>query len=326
MAIFDGTLPLLLSGYNDLIGLNVATPLASQHSSTYVRVPFTIDDPDSVIALNLKLQYDDAAVADINGNKVVNHNFTGVPQFNSLADTERPDGNALTAEESLIINQPGLLQAGSNVLAIQVINASLDAERLLILPTLEAITVPDRSFAFMETPTPGTVNSEDFAAVATLPDFSAPAGTFHDPFQLILTTEHVNGKIHYTTDRSLPTESSPLYTNPIVIDQTTMVRTRVYVPDLVSSESTSQTYVELGTQLLDVSSNLPIIVIDNFGQGDLTNGFDLTHRQFQNGSLMLLEPDSMGRSHLTDSPTFTSRMGSHRHENSSFSNPKNGAS
>ncbi len=176
--------------------------------------------------------------------------------------------------------------------------------------------------AFMEPPTPGAANGPGFSAVAQPPSFSVPAGTFTSNFSVTLSSIHPGAQIRYTTDRSLPTQSSTLYTGAISITDTTMVRARVYAADHVPSQPLSQTYIELGSTFADDSSNLPILVIDNFGEGDLTNKFDPAHRVFLNGSFMLFEPDATGRTHLTDTPTFTSRMGAHRRGNSSFDHAK----
>ena len=314
-AIFTGTSPLLIFGYNELIGVDLAGLMPGQNTSAYLRVPFTVDDPSAVVSLELAARYDDAFVAYINGTEVARAGFTGMPQFNSVADVDRPDFAGVSIANFFVTNQPGLLQAGKNILAVQAINKSLFAERFLILPQLSATVAPNRSFAFFDAPTPGNVNGNDFATVAEPAVFSVSEGTFVSDFMLDLSSGHENADIRFTTDRSVPTESSPLYTDPILITTTTMVRARVFVPDQVPSEVCSRTYIKIGGDVADDSSNLPIVVLENFEQG-------IPERDFHNGSIMIFEPDATGRSHLTDAPTFTSRIGFRRRGTTSFNWPQ----
>ena len=52
-ALFNGTSPLLVSGYTELIGLDLVGKLKNQNTSAYVRVPFTASDPESFDLLKL---------------------------------------------------------------------------------------------------------------------------------------------------------------------------------------------------------------------------------------------------------------------------------
>src|SRR5690606_30634608 len=61
--------------------------------------------------------------------------------------------------------------------------------------------------------------------------------------------------IRYTTNGSRPTETSPLYTGPIAINATTVLRARAWVPGLMRSPTATQTY------LLGVPANLPIVSV-----------------------------------------------------------------
>ncbi|MBQ9902525.1 MAG: CotH kinase family protein [Clostridia bacterium] len=62
-------------------------------------------------------------------------------------------------------------------------------------------------------PTPGEENDAS-AAILQKPAFSAAAGYYSSEFDLTLTAEE-GTEIHYTTDGSLPTKDSPVYTKPI---------------------------------------------------------------------------------------------------------------
>ena len=318
-ALFGGTSPLLLSGYETLIGLDVGDDLAGSAASTsaYVRVPFTVANPASFDLLSLRMQYDDAFVAYVNGTEVARSNVTGVPQWNTTADSDRPDTAALFSEEFFIPNTPGLINNGPNLLAVQVLNRTADATRLVVLPELEGTPLPDSVLSFMDTPTPGKENLEGLPRLMNPPTFLAASGTFTDNFLLELATDQPGGEVRYTTDGQEPSESSLLYAGPIDITGTTQIRARVFGADSVPSDVVSETYIKLDSDLEAFSSDLPILVLENFGRG--TPG-----RAFQDAFLAVFEPDETGRSRLTSPVDVGSRIGVHVQGNSSANFPKPG--
>ena len=138
-ALFAGTSPVVVSGYTELIGLDVQSGLFNQNTSAYIRIPFTVDDPSPPEVLTLRVRYDDAFVAYLNGTEVARSGATGIVAWNSAADVDRPDGDALQWEEFPITHLFGLLEQGPNLLAIQVLNHSSDAPRLLVIPELTVV-------------------------------------------------------------------------------------------------------------------------------------------------------------------------------------------
>lgn len=60
------------------------------------------------------------------------------------------------------------------------------------------------------------------------PIFSHPSGFYDDSIKLTLSLGSPGGEIRYTLDCSEPTISSPIYSHPIVIRTTTVVRARVF--------------------------------------------------------------------------------------------------
>ena len=143
-ALFGGRSPLWLNGYSQLIGLNLMSDAAGveESASTYVRVPFTIDRPDTVVSVSLSAHFDDAFVAYINGTEVARSNVTGSPLWNSVASSDRTDAEALRPVEFLIDNQPGLLHTGVNILAIHGLKHDLGDSDFLLLPELDITVQP----------------------------------------------------------------------------------------------------------------------------------------------------------------------------------------
>jgi hypothetical protein len=95
---------------------------------------FDVDDPSAVENLTLRMKYDDAFVAYINGTEVARANFEGDPTFD--AQSTRTARRPTEFEDFLISEHIGLLNPGENVLAIHGMNRSISDRDMLILPTL----------------------------------------------------------------------------------------------------------------------------------------------------------------------------------------------
>jgi hypothetical protein len=104
--------------------------------------------------------------------------------------------------------------------------------------------------------------------------FSRLSGTFVNNFNLTLSTVSQTTQIRYTTDGSIPTQSSSLYSAPITINnaQARRIRARVYESGLAPGPVASHYYVPLAVDAQSFISNLPIIVIDSFGVNIDNNG------------------------------------------------------
>ncbi|MEZ5083399.1 MAG: chitobiase/beta-hexosaminidase C-terminal domain-containing protein [Bacteroidales bacterium] len=63
-----------------------------------------------------------------------------------------------------------------------------------------------------------------YSAYAAKPQMSDTAGFYSEPFMLTITTTQPNSEIHYTIDGSKPISTSPIYTGPIPINETTIVK------------------------------------------------------------------------------------------------------
>ena len=97
---------------------------------------------------------------------------------------------------------------------------------------------------FLET-TPGAPNSsEEYIGVFKDPVvFSVPGGRLNAPVNLELSGAGEGQKIHYTTDASLPTENSPIYTAPIRIANNQVVRAGFFATGYLPAEIDSKTYL-----------------------------------------------------------------------------------
>ncbi|MCE7988429.1 MAG: hypothetical protein DYG89_45305 [Caldilinea sp. CFX5] len=89
------------------------------------------------------------------------------------------------------------------------------------------------------------MRSQAQSAVAP-PAFSVAHGHFTASFQLTLSSTTANAQIRYTTDYSTPTPTKgTLYSGPLTIDKTTVVRAVAYTSGSNQSSTVTQTYIFL---------------------------------------------------------------------------------
>jgi hypothetical protein len=124
------------TGYESVIGIDTGEQMYGKQTSCYIHIPFTVSgDPNRFNSLVLNLRYDDGFIAYINGVEVQRSAFTGTPARNSAAlENHQTD----QFESFDISGHLKILNQGSNVLAIQGLNASASSSNFLISAELLA--------------------------------------------------------------------------------------------------------------------------------------------------------------------------------------------
>lgn len=254
--------------YTDFLETNIQEQMDRVNPSAYFRIRFTVDDPSAVDSLVLRMLFNDGFIAYINGEAVVSRNAPAQPAWNS-----RSSGRQLGAsfEEFNLSPVRGALRSGANVLAIQGFNTSASSADFIVLPELYSIrvdAVDSQSLRYYTRLTPGLPNPrEGFPHIASPPEFSHPSGAYTDDPIVQLATETATGVIRYTLDGSLPTEESEVYSGPIVIENALVMTARTFAPGLLPSPPASRNYVLVHSSVADFSSNLPLVLMNTFGQG-----------------------------------------------------------
>ncbi|MEZ4800388.1 MAG: chitobiase/beta-hexosaminidase C-terminal domain-containing protein [Flavobacteriales bacterium] len=88
-------------------------------------------------------------------------------------------------------------------------------------------------FVIFLDPTPNASNvGTTGIAYAARPQFSLEAGYYATGTTVSITTSEPGATIYYTTDGSFPTNASTLYTGPVTIDVTKVIRAIAYSPDV----------------------------------------------------------------------------------------------
>jgi hypothetical protein len=304
--------------YGSLIGLDLRASMDNVNSSAYIRVPFTVSDGSAFNGLTLRMKYDDGFIAYVNGVKVASSNAPDPPAWNSRATALNDDSRAVIFETFAIPSASGLLQAGSNVLAIQGLNENLGSSDFLILPELDGVDSGnlDRSVRqYFHQPSPGFGNLPGFPNVSKKPEFSLSSQVFLGSLSLSLTVASPQSVIRYTLDGSEPTETSPAFSAPISIQSSTRVRARGFEPGLAPSPIVSESFLSLAADVQNFSSNIPVIVIENFGGGSVPSD------PFQPAFMAIFDTTN-GRSALKNLPDIATRIGIKIRGSSTLGDPK----
>ncbi len=225
---------------------DVTDAMSESATSLYVRVPFHVDDPAVIESLVLWMRYDDGFVAYLNGVEVARANAPAALSFESSATAPRSDSDAVTGFEAFDIPEVAdRLVEGTNVLAIHALNDAAESERFLITPVLEALR-PGTAAVYFTRPTPGAPNGEGLAAIVDDTEFSVDRGFHDEPFDVAITSTTPATTIRYTTDGSTPSASrGTVYTGPVRIPSTTMLRAIAVRDGFLPTDVDTQTYLFL---------------------------------------------------------------------------------
>src|SRR6185503_13810933 len=147
--------------------------------------------------------------------------------------------------------------------------------------------------------------------------FSPRGGAFGKPVSLQISSSLPQSTIHYTVDGSEPDEDSAVYKTPLVLTNSTVVRAMAVAPGHPTGAYATENYTLLDEDLLEFSSNLPLVILNSFG----TN----FSRERKVDAGMQLFDSGKNRTKLTGTPEFSSPClanvrgrGSLRYPKSSF--------
>lgn len=289
-ALYSGASPLELQSYASEIATDVGASLSGVNASSYLRIPFDVADLGLYDGLELRVKYDDGFVAYLNGTEIASRNAPATLAWNSTATATHFNSAAVLYENIDVSSHLGLLQTGSNVLAIHGLNIDASNVDFLLLPRLVDVDLTGDVAQFYTLPTPGGQNNASGTEVVVDPLYSQTSSVITAATPVNISTSTPGAVIHYTTNGTVPTESSPLYTGSINVTSTTQIRARAFKSGERPSNIVSQFYTMLAADALNWNSNLPLIVVDTYG--GVFNGTTLTpvtaHFLQDNGNRTLL--------------------------------------
>ncbi|MFN0126645.1 MAG: chitobiase/beta-hexosaminidase C-terminal domain-containing protein [Verrucomicrobiales bacterium] len=234
--------------YASIIGAGSDTGAAMYEirPTAYVRVPFTIQDPSKVRAVELRMKYDDGFDAFINGVKVASRYMVDEAQWNSFATDNRIDALNDRYETIDIEAAIGALVPGQNVLAIQGCNFTSNGLDFLIDPEVWAyVDEGGAEFdAYFEVPTPGQPNNRSVLGFVQDTKFSVNRGFYSTPFDLSITSATPGATIRYTLDGQPPTAASgEVFTGPIRVGSSVTVRAAAFKEGHRETDVDAHTYL-----------------------------------------------------------------------------------
>ncbi len=300
---------------------DLTTEMKGSNASIYIRIPFEVTDPAEVVTLTLKMKMDDGFAAYLNGSLVATSKAPAPLLFDSKssASSEIRVGDPF---EFFPLDFAGALVAGENILAIHGLNDSLSSSDFLVIPELVG-EIQDISAGpqpgYFEEPTPGAPNGVLNLAPPNLVQFSMTGRAFTQNFSLELSVPNPGAVIHYTTDGSIPTNTpaspSPVYSSPISINGSTMVRAKAFLPGAIEGPGSTEGYMKLDPSQANFSSDLPIVLLHKFSPGQPPGANDSRRVP---GFMLIYEPDpETGRATLTGEPSLGTRCGYRKRGSSS---------
>lgn len=231
--------------YNPLLDLDIQPQWESTRTSFYQRIEFDVTNPAALSSLRLKMQYDDGFVAYLNGVRIAEAAAPTLPNYQSHATQLRDDAQAVQPQSFNLTPYLDSLIAGTNVLAIHVLNITDNSSDLLSVPQLIATELIDDTLTtvFMAEPTPGEPNTPGVPGIVANPSLSAARGFYTAPFQLTIANNTPGAIVYYTTDGSLPTPGNGIqYVGPLNISKTSTVRAQAFRDNFLASSIVTSSY------------------------------------------------------------------------------------
>ena len=118
-------------------------------------------------------------------------------------------------------------------------------------------------------PTPGLNNLNPQQEYASTPVFSQVGGYYNSPVNLTLSSPDPNITIYYTTNGDLPNNTSFLYSSPITINSTTVVKAVAYS----SNPNIPASFIEYHTFFINDTHTIPILSVS----GNEVDAVSYTH-------------------------------------------------
>lgn len=98
------------------------------------------------------------------------------------------------------------------------------------------------------------------------PKFSIRSGLYTNAVSVELSANSASEVVRYTLNGSEPTSASTEYSSPINISESTLLRAKVFGSGSATSPTATEAYSFMEPGLAAFTSNLPLVVLDTFGE------------------------------------------------------------
>ena len=160
-------------------------------------------------------------------------------------------------------------------------------------------------FKLFTTPTPNAANTGAINFYTPKPVFNVQAGFYSTPQTITISCPDATAAIRYTLDGSDPTATSTVYSGPITINTTKVLRAAAFGTNLPS-------FTETNTYFINVTHNIPVVAVCGAGLNTLlingnqiepVGGFEL----FEDNGLFIYEGHGDFNEHGHDSWAYDQR-------------------
>ncbi len=119
-------------------------------------------------------------------------------------------------------------------------------------------------------PSLGATNNNAITAIAyaARPTMSQPAGFYFGEVTVAISSPEPNAVLHYTLDGTEPALSSPVYAQPLVITQTTVIKAATFS----NNSLIHQSFVQFNTYFINEDPTLAVVSVASDGVLELANG------------------------------------------------------
>jgi gliding motility-associated-like protein len=163
------------------------------------------------------------------------------------------------------------------------------------------------TWSLYTTPTPNASNSSPKQEYTARPVMSQPQGFYNGTISVSISTTDPLATIYYTLDGSTPTASSTVYSTPISVAATTVVRARSFS----SNPNVPASFVESNTYFINVNHTIPVMSIFGDEVETLFNGSqldpDATVEYFDKNKVFKTEATGTSNKHGNDSWAYDQR-------------------
>ncbi|MCB9223684.1 MAG: CotH kinase family protein [Crocinitomicaceae bacterium] len=168
------------------------------------------------------------------------------------------------------------------------------------------------TWSIFTTPTPNAANSGGVNYYTAKPTMNVAAGFYSGSQTVSLATTDASATIYYTTDGTTPTTASTVYSAPINISSTSVLRAKSFS----STPNVPPSFVETNTYFIGVNHTLPVLSVcgdqvtdflNDVAPGAFSNNFDGAFELFEDNGTLVSEGEGYYNKHGNDSWAYDQR-------------------
>lgn len=168
------------------------------------------------------------------------------------------------------------------------------------------------TWSLFTSPTPNAANSGASNYYTAKPVMSLAAGFYSGTQNVTIATSDASATIYYTTDGTVPTTGSTVYSGPVAISTTTVLKARCFS----STPNTPASFVETNTYFIGVTHTIPVLSIsgdqitdflNDVAPGAFSNNFDGAFEYFDEAGVLVDEGEGQYNKHGNDSWAYNQR-------------------